>query len=197
MISQEIVEAVRSLNPIAEVVAEQVNLRRSGHELVGRCPFHADGTPSFAVHPGKGVFHCHGCGAGGDVFRFVQLLLKCTFRESVRHLAVRDGLEMEGFRPTREMAAKVAAIEALRAEEKQFERFCKMRLNAVAQTYRSLGCAATHAEDYLRLGLADPYLHDLAWSALKRYIDFQNRVEREGLIDLDVLRTEWSKLRAA
>jgi DNA primase len=197
MISREIVEAVRLLSPIADVVAEQVSLRRSGHQLVGRCPFHADRTPSFAVHPEKGVFYCHGCGAGGDVFRFIQLLLKCTFREAANHLAIRAGLEPERFRPSAEFSAKVAAMRAQRAEQKQFEQFCNARLDAIAEKSRALGRAANDAEDFLRSGVDDPHRHDLAWDALKQYIDFQNRIERSGLDDLDVLRTEWEQTHAA
>ena len=74
-IPAETIEAVRALSPIEQVISEHVRLRRSGAQLLGRCPFHADKTPSFSVHPAKQVFHCHGCGAGGDVFQFVQTSL--------------------------------------------------------------------------------------------------------------------------
>ena len=65
----------------------------------------------------------------------------------------------------------------------------------MSQRYRSLGFAATHAEDCLRAGGSDEYIQDLAWAALERYRVFEARIEREGLCDPDILRAEWSKLR--
>jgi hypothetical protein len=196
-ISDELIEAIRAVSPIEEVVGEHVQLRRSGVELKGRCPFHEEHTPSFAVNPSKGVFVCHGCGVGGDVYVFVQLLLKVGFKEAISHLAKRAGVDMEGFAPTPELTAKVAALKAHYEDELAFECFCNHRIGAINQQCRSLGRAATHAEDYLRAGESDPYLHDLAWSALERYRLFELRVEREGLCDPSVLRTEWELIRDA
>lgn len=198
MISPELVEAIRTLSPIEAVIGEHAQLRRSGSQLFGRCPLHADKTPSLYIRPSKGVFRCHGCGAGGDVFKFVQLLHGLGFRQAVEFLAARAGLRIDGFRPSPELTAKVSAMKAQREEEIQFQRFCNDRIEAVNQRYRSLGRAANHAEDYLRAPTThDPYLHDLAWSALERFISFQMRVEREGLCDLEILRSEWSNREAA
>jgi DNA primase len=194
---QELIEAVRAVNAIEQVIAEHVQLRRSGAELLGRCPFHEDKTPSFSVRPAKGVFCCHGCDAGGDVFRFIQLLHKCGFREAVSHLAKRAGIELDGFKPSPELTAKVQARRAEHEEELQFKRFCDERIEAVNRRYRSLGRAATNAEDYLRTGQTDPYLHDLAWNAIERFLSFEIQVDREGLCDVNILRAEWSQRRAA
>ena len=114
MISPEFIESVRVLSPIDQVVGEHVHLRRSSTQLAGRCPFHADKTPSLYVRPSKCVFHCHGCGAGGDVFEFVRLLHRCSFRQSVEFLAGRAGVRMDGFKPSPELTAKVAALKAQR-----------------------------------------------------------------------------------
>jgi DNA primase len=147
-IQPELMEAVRSLSRIEDVAAEHTRLRRSGVQLAGRCPFHSEKTPSFYVHPGKGLFKCHGCGAGGDVFAFVQLLRGCNFHEAAKLLAIRGGLSIDGFRPSPELVTKVAAAKAQREEQVQFERFCNERIEAVNQRYRSLARAATNAEDY-------------------------------------------------
>jgi hypothetical protein len=104
---------------------------------------------------------------------------------------------MEGFKPSPELTAKVAAIKSQREDALTFKRFCDERIKAVNQQYRSLARAATHAEDCLRAGESDPYVHDLAWDALQRFIDFEARIEREGLCDLDVLRHEWESRRVA
>lgn len=194
---KELVEAVRSVSPIEHIIGEHVRLRRSGTQFAGRCPFHADGTPSFYVSPAKGVFHCHGCGAGGDAFEFVRILHQCSFPDAVKILATRAGIKVEGFRPSPELALKVAALKAQHEAELAFKRFCDERIEAVSQRHRDLGRAATHAEEALRTGALSPYEHDLAWSALERFRNFQLRIEREGLCDLSVLKTEWSKLRDA
>jgi len=131
----------------------------------------------------------------GDVFQFVRLLHGSSFRQSVEFLAARAGIRIDGFRPPPELIAKVSALKAQREEQSQLERFCAARIESVNQRYRSLGRAANHAEDCLRAGESDPYIHDLAWSALQRFVDFQIRIEREGLADLSVLREEWEQMR--
>lgn len=189
----ELIEAVRALNSIEYLIGEHVQLRRSGVQLIGRCPFHSEKTPSFYVHPGKQVFHCHGCGVGGDVFKFVRLLHECSFRQSIEFVASRAGMRIDDFKPSLELAAKVSALKVQREKQVQFLRFCDQRIAAINQRHRSLGRAATHAEDCLRAGESDPYVHELAWSAIERFRNFQIRVEREGLCDVDILRNEWEK----
>jgi CHC2 zinc finger len=194
--SKELIEAVRELSPIDRVVGGHVRLRRSGLQLVGQCPFHTDRTPSFSVHPGKQVYRCHGCGVGGDVFDFVERLHGCSFAASIHLLAARAGLRTTGFVPSRELSARVAATQACREEERAFERFCNDRIAAVNEHYRNLGRAATHAENWLcRGGESDPHIYELAWSALERFTSFAARVEREGLVDIEVLRHEWQARR--
>ena len=124
--SSEMIEAIRALNPIECVISENTRLiRRSGVQFVVRCLFHDDRTPSFYVHPRKGVFYCHGCNVKGDVFKFVQLLHNCSFRQSVAFLAARAGLQIEGFRPSPEWTAKVSSIQARREKELRFARFVR------------------------------------------------------------------------
>jgi DNA primase len=194
---KEFVEAVREASPIEDIVAESVVVRRTGVQLLGRCPFHADKTPSFTVHPGKHVFHCHGCGAGGDVFRLVELLLHCTFRQALEYLAERSGIALEGFKPSPELAQQLEEQRAVREAEQAFARFCDERIATVSARYRRLSHAATHAENYLRSGNDDPYLRDFAWQALERFRIYEAQVEREGLADPNILRTEWEQLNAA
>ncbi len=86
------VEDLKSHADIVQVVQERVPLRRSGAAWKGLCPFHGEKTPSFQVNGDKGVFHCFGCGVGGDVIKFVELYDKITFPEAVRQLAARVGM---------------------------------------------------------------------------------------------------------
>lgn len=86
------VEEIRGALDIVKVVGDSVKLRKSGANFVGLCPFHQEKTPSFAVHPVKQIFHCFGCGVGGDVFKFVMLLENISFPEAVERLAERANI---------------------------------------------------------------------------------------------------------
>ncbi len=77
---------------IVEVVSDVVVLKQAGKNLVGLCPFHSEKTPSFTVSPDKQIFHCFGCGEGGDVFSFLIKYENIAFPEAVRKLAARYGI---------------------------------------------------------------------------------------------------------
>ena len=85
-------ERVKNQSDIVRVVGEYVRLKKSGQNFTGLCPFHGEKTPSFAVHPVKQIFHCFGCGKGGDVFTFVMELEKCPFPEAVKIVADKCGI---------------------------------------------------------------------------------------------------------
>ena len=85
--SHERLEILRSRVDLHELASRFTTFRRSGRQLVGLCPIHVERDPSFYVNPGRQVFYCHGCGAGGDVFSFVQTLFGCDFRTAVREVA--------------------------------------------------------------------------------------------------------------
>ncbi|MCH7812449.1 MAG: DNA primase [Planctomycetes bacterium] len=93
-------EEIRQRVDLVELVSEHVALTRSGRSFRGLCPFHREKTPSFHVIPDKLIFHCFGCKAGGDAFKFVQLREGLSFGEAVRFLADRAGIEMSARRPT-------------------------------------------------------------------------------------------------
>ncbi|HUU85511.1 MAG TPA: DNA primase, partial [Phycisphaerae bacterium] len=92
--SNAIKEEIRQRVDLVELVAEHVSLARSGKTFRGLCPFHKEKTPSFHVIPDKMIFHCFGCKAGGDVFKFVQLRENVSFGEAIRILADRAGIEL-------------------------------------------------------------------------------------------------------
>ena len=85
-------ERVKQQADIVRVIGEYVRLKKSGQNFTGLCPFHGEKTPSFAVHPVKQIFHCFGCGKGGDVFSFVMEMEKCPFPEAVRIVAEKCGI---------------------------------------------------------------------------------------------------------
>lgn len=87
-------DRVKQQADIVRVVGEYVRLKKSGQNFTGLCPFHGEKTPSFAVHPVKQIFHCFGCGKGGDVFSFVMEIEKCPFPEAVRIVAEKCGIAL-------------------------------------------------------------------------------------------------------
>jgi DNA primase len=91
---RNIAESIRHSADIVRVISEYVSLKGAGKNLKGLCPFHSEKTPSFSVHAEKQIFHCFGCGAGGDVFKFVMLAEQVTFPESLRIVAEKCGIPM-------------------------------------------------------------------------------------------------------
>ena len=87
-------DRVKQQADIVRVVGEYVRLKKTGQNFSGLCPFHSEKTPSFAVHPVKQIYHCFGCGVGGDVFKFVMEMEKCAFPESIRIVAEKCGIPM-------------------------------------------------------------------------------------------------------
>jgi DNA primase len=85
-------DRVKQQADIVRVVGEYVRLKKSGQNFTGLCPFHGEKTPSFAVHPVKQIFHCFGCGKGGDVFTFVIEMEKCEFPEAIKIVAEKCGI---------------------------------------------------------------------------------------------------------
>src|SRR4051794_25914893 len=89
-------ERVREAVDFAALVGERVELRRAGvNRLTGLCPFHDERSPSFGIDPVKKVFHCFGCGEGGDVFKWVELIEGLDFTSSLESLADRFGVQLE------------------------------------------------------------------------------------------------------
>ena len=91
-ISQHIIDEVRLASDVVAVVADYVTLKKSGRNFFGLCPFHPEKSPSFSVNQEKQIFHCFGCGAGGNVFTFIQRQQGVSFPEAVRLLAKRAGI---------------------------------------------------------------------------------------------------------
>jgi DNA primase len=95
LISAESLERVKQAADIVEVVSAHTDLRRQGSQMLGLCPFHEDRTPSFSVDPEEKLYHCFGCGVGGDVIKFVEEKEGVGFAEAVELLADRYGVELE------------------------------------------------------------------------------------------------------
>ena len=92
--SEELIEEIRSSNDIVDVISQYVILKRSGRNFFGLCPFHKEKSPSFSVSPDKQIFHCFGCGVGGNVIHFVSKIENLDFRETLELLANRANITL-------------------------------------------------------------------------------------------------------
>ena len=92
--SEEILNEVRQSNDIVDVISQYVHLKRSGRNFFGLCPFHNEKSPSFSVSPDKQIFHCFGCGVGGNVITFVSQIEGLNFVETVQMLAERANIQL-------------------------------------------------------------------------------------------------------
>lgn len=105
--SDEIIEEVRQNNDVVDIISQYVHLTRKGRNYFGLCPFHNEKSPSFSVSPDRQIFHCFGCGVGGNVYTFLMKIEGITFKESLEQLAERANIQL----PTLENNADTAKEE--------------------------------------------------------------------------------------
>ena len=105
--SDEIIEEVRQNNDIVDIISQYVHLTRKGRNYFGLCPFHNEKSPSFSVSPDRQIFHCFGCGVGGNVYTFLMKIEGITFKEALEQLAERANIQL----PTLENSADTAKEE--------------------------------------------------------------------------------------
>jgi DNA primase len=141
LISPESLERVKQAADIVEVVSAHTDLRRQGARWVGLCPFHEERTPSFSVEPQEKLYHCFGCGVGGDVIKFVEEKEGLGFAEAVELLADRYGVELERERED-------PRAEAKRQQRRRLEELLD-RTAAFYASYLWDSKEATKAREYL------------------------------------------------
>ena len=119
--SDEIINEVRQENDIVDIISQYVHLKRSGRNFFGLCPFHNEKSPSFSVSPDKQIFHCFGCGVGGNVFSFITKIEGINFVEAVQMLAERANIQLPTLQDNadsqrEELKAKVYKVNEFTAE---------------------------------------------------------------------------------
>ena len=124
---QAFIDELIARNPIEDVVGQRVNLRRSGSNMFGLCPFHGEKTASFSVAPDKGIYYCFGCHKGGGVINFVMELEGLSYPDAVRNLAERCGMEVP---EDEQYQSRYRAQERLLALHKEAARFFHSQLYA-------------------------------------------------------------------
>ncbi|ERN41793.1 DNA primase, catalytic core [Rubidibacter lacunae KORDI 51-2] len=183
------IEAVREQSDIVDVISDRVALRKRGRDYLGLCPFHDEKTPSFSVSPSKQLYYCFGCGAGGNVFKFLMETGQQSFADVVLDLAKRYSVPIKTLEPERH-------------RELQRQLTLREQLHEILAVAANFYQHALHqpqgraARDYLieRRGLSDSTLQTFqlgyapaGWDTLHRYLVEHKRypealVEQVGLI---------------
>jgi len=202
-IRQEDIAAVRERSAIADVVGEYLQLRPAGGgSLKGLCPFHDEKTPSFNVTPGKELYYCFSCTAGGDVIKFVQEIEHLSFAEAIERLAARAGVELRyeqgGYVPGQETSQRRRLIDAHRAAVDFYSE--RIRGDSASAARAFLAERGFELSDAERFGVG---YSPAAWDELTRHLRGRGftdeellkaglaRQGRRGLIDMFRGRLMW------
>lgn len=184
-IPEELVEEIRLRNDIVDVVSDYVRLKKQGRNYVGLCPFHSEKTPSFMVHPDNQVFHCYGCGEGGNVFGFLMKKEGFTFPEAVKLLADKSGIKLPDPQNPAEHKNLKLREEAHRLNElaRDFYRYVLINheVAGTAREYLAKRGISPEVLEIFQLGYAPPGWDNL-FSFLKKRGYQETQLEKLGLI---------------
>ena len=186
--SDDIIEEVRQKNDIVDVVSQYVKLTRKGSSYFGLCPFHNEKTPSFSVTPGKQMYYCFGCGAGGNVFNFIMEYENYTFGEALKYLADRAGVELpqiEYSKEVREKAQERAELLEINKQAAQYF-YYQLRTEKGAQGYQYRTGRGLSEETMRKFGLgySDKFGGGL-YQFLKSKGYGDDRLRESGLFNVD------------
>ncbi len=148
------VEDVRARNDIVDVISEFVRLKKAGRSFKGLCPFHKEKTPSFMVNPERQMFHCFGCGVGGDVFSFIMSHEKLEFLEALRYLAERAGMPLPRAGKSGRSSENEAIFEANRFAVEFYHQNLGSASGRRALSYLKERGLTPEMIDFFRIGLA-------------------------------------------
>ena len=178
--SDETIEEVRQANDIVDVISQYVHLKRSGRNFFGLCPFHNEKSPSFSVSPDKQIFHCFGCGVGGNVFTFLSKIEGINFVEAVQTLAERANIQL----PTFENNAD-AAKEALKAKVYKVNEFTATYYHE--NLYKQ---SAKIAQEYVKQRkLSNETLKSFRIGFSGKFDELYQALKKEGFEDAEILES--------
>lgn len=162
---EELIEEVRTRNDIVEVISGYVRLQKKGSNYFGLCPFHNEKSPSFSVSPGKQMYYCFGCGAGGNVITFLMEYENQTFPEAVRTLAQRAGIalpEADDSKEARQADSRRAKLLEINKEAaKYFYYQLRTERGSVGMEYLRKRELSDETMNHFGLGYANKYSNDL------------------------------------
>lgn len=181
-----VVEEIKARLDIVDVIGETVRLKRSGKGYVGLCPFHEEKTPSFHVSPDKQLFHCFGCGKGGDIFTYVMEKEGYSFPEALKHLADRAGVDLaEG--DTQVARAKKTQQDMLEALQRHFVSLLSQPEGEEARVYLYNRGYSDEDIDGMELGYFPGYADAIRWLEENGY----DRNTRAGALDYLETRNDY------
>ena len=177
---EELIEEVRTRNDIVEVISGYVRLQKKGSNYFGLCPFHNEKSPSFSVSPGKQMYYCFGCGAGGNVITFLMEYENQTFPEAVRTLAQRAGIALPEADDSKEARQADSFYYQLRTERGSvgMEYLRKRELSDETMNHFGLGYANKYSNDLIQYLKSKGYSEDLIRDAGLCNVD-----EKHGMYD--------------
>ena len=177
--SDELIDEIRSSNDIIDVISGYVTLQKKGRSYFGLCPFHKEKSPSFAVSADKQIFHCFGCGAGGNVIHFISKIEGLDFKDTIEFLADRSGITL----PTS------TSIEDTKKDELRAKVF---EINMIAAQYYHENLykpTSKEAQDYVKKRKLDNKTLKafMIGYANPSYTDLYNYLKQKGFNDEQIL----------
>lgn len=176
--SDELVDEIRNSNDIVDVISQYVVLKRSGRNFFGLCPFHREKSPSFSVSPDKQIFHCFGCGVGGDVIHFVSKIENLDFKQAIEALAEKSGINLP-------VLAEGQDAEKIRLKEKVYQ------INKISAQFFHENLykpSAKLAQDYVKKRKLDNNtlkIFQIGFST--NFDELYQKLKQEGFTDEEIL----------
>ena len=180
----DFLDEIRNRIPVSEVVGQQVRLIKKGREYSGLCPFHGEKTPSFTVNDDKGFYHCFGCGAHGDIIKFVTETQSLTFPEVVERLAAQAGLEIPEYSPhdRAKAALKKTLYDVMQAASQYYESLLFSAAGREGAEYLKKRGLTKETVQHFKLGFASNHK-----TALKDAMLARDGITEEMLIEAGLL----------
>lgn len=194
--SDDLIEEVRMRNDIVDVISGYVKLQRKGSSYFGLCPFHNEKSPSFSVSPSKQIYYCFGCGAGGNVFRFLMEYENYTFVEALQALAERAGMELPKPDYSKEAKEQADLKSLLLGVNKEAAKYYYYQLrrkeNVQGMNYLKGRALSDETIKKFGLGYSDKFSNDLyRYLKSKNYSD--EILRQSGLFNVDEKRGMYDK----
>jgi len=173
-------DEIKTRLDIVDLISEYVNLKKAGQNWKGLCPFHTEKTPSFTVSPAKQIFHCFGCGSGGDIFTFLTRYESLTFPEALKILATRAGVTIKKFQKGADTTGEKETLLTIHRDALEFfQQYLKK--NAKAIEYLKERGITSNAQNLFSLGFAPR-----SWNALLSFLERKGHkadtIKKAGLV---------------
>ncbi len=167
------VDEIKSKLGVEEVVSGYLQLQRAGKNFKAKCPFHNEKTPSFIVNPERQIWHCFGCGEGGDIFSFVMKIEGLEFRDALKLLAERAGVKLENVN-YRDSGKKGRLLEIVEVSRKFYEECIKIKIGKKAYEYLCGRGLSKDTIEKFQLGYAPE-----SWDLLSKFLKNKKYKEEE------------------